>query len=209
MTKYKGLYKRTAYLRNRLRASSGYTLLELLISVVVLSLGLLGVGSLQAVSVRSNFEAFQRTDASQLANDIVDRIRANSTMLSIYASAADYTLGGGVIENKPPACAQSDSADTCQNKMANLDRWEWEQIIDSATSTSMVNGRICITQPDFAANPGIVQVVVAWRGIAKRGGDINVETTKALNPCGKTGTEEDDYLKQVVVNTYVTITNPY
>lgn len=57
----------------------GATLIEVLIAVVVLSIGLLGLAGLQATSVKSNHSAYQRSQATLLAYDLADRMRANRT----------------------------------------------------------------------------------------------------------------------------------
>ncbi|MGH8598331.1 MAG: type IV pilus modification protein PilV [Gammaproteobacteria bacterium] len=68
-------------------AQSGFTLLEVLISVFVLSIGLLGIAGLQMTSKRTNYEAVQRTNATMLAQELLERIRANTPQLTIYSVA--------------------------------------------------------------------------------------------------------------------------
>jgi type IV pilus assembly protein PilV len=55
----------------------GFTLLEVLIALLVLSIGLLGLASLQTTGLRSNQMASMRTLVSQFAYDITDRMRVN------------------------------------------------------------------------------------------------------------------------------------
>jgi len=56
---------------------SGFTLLEILIAIVILSVGLLGLAGLQARSLQANQSALMRSQATVLAYDILDRMRAN------------------------------------------------------------------------------------------------------------------------------------
>jgi len=70
-----------------LRDQRGVTLLEVLISIVVLSVGLLGYAGLQTVSMKNNTSAFQRSQATMLTYDIVDRMRANKPNLASYGVA--------------------------------------------------------------------------------------------------------------------------
>lgn len=65
----------------------GVTLLEVLVSIVVLSVGLLGYAGLQTVSMKNNTSAFQRSQATMLTYDIVDRMRANKPNLASYSVA--------------------------------------------------------------------------------------------------------------------------
>ena len=58
---------------------SGATLIEVLVAMVVLAIGLLGLAGLQATSVQSNHSAYYRSQATILASDLADRMRANRT----------------------------------------------------------------------------------------------------------------------------------
>jgi type IV pilus assembly protein PilV len=58
---------------------TGSSLLEVLIAVVILAFGLLGLAGLQATSVKSSHSAYQRSQATLLAYDMVDRMRAART----------------------------------------------------------------------------------------------------------------------------------
>ena len=64
--------------------SGGFTLLEVLIALVVLSIGLLGIAALQGVGLRSSQGAYLTSQASLLAYDIADRIRANPQSVAAY-----------------------------------------------------------------------------------------------------------------------------
>jgi type IV pilus assembly protein PilV len=59
------------------RKQSGFTLLEVMVAIVVLSLGLLGLAGLQAATLRNNQIAYYRAIAIQQTYDMADRIRAN------------------------------------------------------------------------------------------------------------------------------------
>ena len=59
------------------KADKGFTLIEVLVALVVLCIGLLGVAGLQLTSLKSNHGSAMRTQATYLAYDIVDRMRAN------------------------------------------------------------------------------------------------------------------------------------
>lgn len=77
--------------------SRGLTLIENLIALLVLSIGLLGLASLQTASLQFNTSAYQRTQATILAYDMADRLRANR-----QAALSDlYTIA---FENAPRAC---------------------------------------------------------------------------------------------------------
>lgn len=59
------------------RHATGMTLIEVLVTLVIISVGLLGVAALQLTTVRNNYDSFVRTQAATLAGDMLDRMRAN------------------------------------------------------------------------------------------------------------------------------------
>lgn len=56
---------------------AGFTLIEVLIALIILSIGLLGLAGLQATGIRQNHSSLLRSQATILAYDIADRVRAN------------------------------------------------------------------------------------------------------------------------------------
>jgi type IV pilus assembly protein PilV len=66
----------------------GFTLLEVLIALLVLSIGLLGLAALQGVGLRSSQEAYLTSQASLLAYDLADRVRANPAGVVEYNNFA-------------------------------------------------------------------------------------------------------------------------
>lgn len=56
----------------------GFSLLEVLIAVLILSIGLMGLAGLQVVSVKGNQNAMLRSIASEAAYDLMDQFRANA-----------------------------------------------------------------------------------------------------------------------------------
>lgn len=72
------------------RHQEGATLIEVLIAIVVLSIGLLGLAGLQVTSVQSNHSAYQRSQATLLAYDLTDRMRANRTEALTNAYLVDF-----------------------------------------------------------------------------------------------------------------------
>jgi len=66
------------------RREGGFSLVEVLVALLVLAIGLLGLAALQAQGLRFNHDAFVRTQATNLAYDIVDRMRVNNTNVAAY-----------------------------------------------------------------------------------------------------------------------------
>lgn len=76
----------------------GLTLIEVLVALLILSIGILGLATLQTASLNFNNASAQRTQATVLAYDMADRMRANRAA----AMAGDYDLA---LPGAPPACA--------------------------------------------------------------------------------------------------------
>lgn len=74
----------------------GLTLIEVLVTVVVLAIGLLGLAALQLNSLRNNVTAYERSVATLLAYEIIDRMRANAASAESYAVGFDEPPVGGV-----------------------------------------------------------------------------------------------------------------
>lgn len=189
----------------------GIGLVEVLITIVILAVGLLGIAALQLMSKRSNFEATERSAATMLANFIVERMRANPAALATYAGTAESpaaSVGGATIQSEPqPACA---SGATCvPAELAAHDRWELERLLDNNTS-GLVRPTACITTAVPAASTdrtGVYTVTIVWRGSSR------LTNANTANTCGASSGKYDDtsadnaYRRMVFVNSYITTAN--
>jgi type IV pilus assembly protein PilV len=70
---------------------AGFTMIEILVTLVILMIGLLGIAGLMAQGQRSSFEAYQRQQALALANDMAERIKANRPGVDNTAVTTTYT----------------------------------------------------------------------------------------------------------------------
>jgi len=99
---------------------SGFTLLEILIAVLVLSIGLLGLAALQLTGLKHNQSSQYRSMATTLAYDMADRIRANKTA----EQAGDYAIAFGTA---PSGSATNCSLSACAtDAMATYDMAYWK-----------------------------------------------------------------------------------
>ncbi len=116
------------------RRQAAFTLFEVLIAVVILSIGLLGLASLQAAGMRNNNSAYMRSQASVLAYDMADRIRANRQ------GSASYTGSGSAEAN----CLSTTGCTPVE--MAENDISEWQAVITSTlpmgTGTIELSGNV-------------------------------------------------------------------
>lgn len=108
---------RHAYVNSPALKQSGVSLLEILVAVFIISLGLLGLGGLQATGLRNNTGAYYRSQAALFAFDMTDRMRANAAA----ALAGDYNLA---IGNSAPA----------GTSLPDVDRREWLALLSTLPS---------------------------------------------------------------------------
>lgn len=95
----------------------GFTLIEVLIAILVLSIGLLGLAGLQATSLRNNHDAYLTTQATYLANDMADRIRSNRSGPAL-TEYNNQTSAQNTACYTPGACSPI--------AMAGHDRFLWD-----------------------------------------------------------------------------------
>ena len=70
----------------------GFTLLEVLVTLVIVSFGLLGIAGIIANSIKVNQSSYARSQASWLANDIIDRMRANRIAAEVNSSPYNLAM---------------------------------------------------------------------------------------------------------------------
>jgi len=134
---------------------SGFTLLEALVAIVVISTGLLGLLGLQTVAVVNSQTSQFRTFASIGADDIADRIRANAE----GAKSGHYTT----IAASPKPNRLCTKAICSPQEMAAVDAWEWNDALDQ----TLPNGQgfvDCLepSSPVHADPCRVYLITVAW-----------------------------------------------
>jgi len=195
-------------LLSRLGKRSGFTLVEVMVSIVIFSIGLIGIARLQVVAKQSNHDAVQRVAATALAQDVLSRMRANHTELGTYVSNAGLTtLGGGTINTEPsPSCGSSGTA-CSTTELADHDLWEFEQAVDGIAEQDangnslggLISPTVCISGP-AAGSSGVYTVAVAWRGKASL---TNSTRSTCGNASGLYG-NSNEYRRVLVMETFIT-----
>jgi type IV pilus assembly protein PilV len=135
---------------------SGVSLVEVLVALVVLSVGMLGIAALYVEGLRSGRTALLRSQAVTLAGDMADRIRANS------GAGASYTKGVDDAGTITAAC-DSGGAGCTPAVLAAHDIARWHRALDSRFSapTSLPGGRGSIAV-DTTTNPRTYLITVSW-----------------------------------------------
>lgn len=145
-----------------MRTQLGVGLVEVMVALVVLALGLLGMMSMQLTALQQSNQAYQRTQATLLANEMLDRIRANPDALSKYFSATGTT-------NNNCLSWHSAASGCSANQLAGDDIASWQTSLQQKLPGG--KGRVCRSDqtddapgvPDCeAANANLPVVVYIW-----------------------------------------------
>lgn len=161
------LNARSRFLRYR---SSGFTLIEVLVAVLVMALALLGLAGLQTLGVTSSNNAYYYTQAIYLANDMADRMRSNQP--GIAAGDYDGVLKAGNCFLEEDGCdsasnaAKADFTNWC-NSLANQLPAGTGVVTFSAGTHADCQG------VDYTAPNGTATITIMWdndrTGAAGRG----------------------------------------
>ncbi|MBN8240561.1 type IV pilus modification protein PilV [Marinobacter hydrocarbonoclasticus] len=147
-----------------LTRQAGIGLIEILVTVLILGIGILGVASTQVVSLQMNTQSQSRSQAVLLAEDLLDRIRANPDNIGGYALAqgdAQGADGGACDTSFVPAngsVAANDVATWENNLACLLPDAERTVVIDGLNNTATVT--IDWDQNDQAMNPIVVRTQI-------------------------------------------------
>lgn len=138
----------TSFSPRRSKRQAGSTLIEVLISLLVLSGGMMGMAGLQTVSLQANQNAFFRTQATTFTLDIVERMRTNLTAVQ----NGDYN---DVVGAATASCFTVAGCTSAQ--MAAQDVLDWEATVAAGWampwSVSMRHQTMALPMPKPAATP--------------------------------------------------------
>jgi type IV pilus assembly protein PilV len=153
-------------------AQRGASMIEVLVTIVIIAFGLLGMAGLQSRLQMSEMEAYQRAQALVLLNDMATRISTNRA----NAAAYEAEIAGKI--NPSANCASDFSGPS----MLKIDAREWCNAVQGASETksgsrlgAVVGGRGCVED----LGTGEFMVTVAWQGLTP------LNAPPASVPCGK------------------------
>ena len=165
--------------KKKLKYDAGFSMLEMLIALLILSIGLLGVATLQIRGQQFNQVGYLRTQATFFAYDIMERMRLNLDNISGNGTtddgAYDYPGGGNFVDQGPSH--SNDTNDDCDTDTPNacsitqlrnydLDNW-FNQVRET-----LPEGKANITWDAAAQN---YTITITWTNIIDRGDDSTPE----------------------------------
>jgi type IV pilus assembly protein PilV len=139
------------------RREGGATMIEVLVTMVIIAFGLLGMAGLQVRMQSSELESYQRSQALLLLSDMANRMATNRTALL----AGSYNIAAGAAVGAGMTCPAVGTTTVTR------DIYEWCQALQGAAETAsgsklgaLVGGRGCVEPVN-----GDYMVTVAWQGL--------------------------------------------
>jgi len=134
---------------------NGFTIIEMLIAVLVISIGLLGMAGLQTTGIQQSHNSYLKTQASMLAYDMADRMRSNLQGVSAGHYNNIDSMDSPV--NATPGCASSNNACSASDT-ASYDIYQWTHKNSEGSIASLLpSGYGMVTE-----NGGIYTITVLW-----------------------------------------------
>lgn len=148
------------YASRATRRSNGFTLVEVLVTLLVLSIGLMGIAKLLLVSSRANDSAYLRTQATALAYSILDSMRANRQS----AVSGQYAVSDSTTLTDPGATCSAVASPCDSATIAKVDLWQWKNDLTTNLGPTGL-GTITttnVTDPVTGATDVTATITVTW-----------------------------------------------
>jgi type IV pilus assembly protein PilV len=140
-----------------LNFSRGFSLIEVLVALIVLSVGLLGIAKMQALAISSTSVASSRSLAAIQAASMAAAMHANrGYWTSATSQAADVSIVGKIITNPPPGSAVCTATSCSPEEMAAYDVGQWTNDLNALLANPNATIK-CIPQ-----TPPACRITVQW-----------------------------------------------
>jgi type IV pilus assembly protein PilV len=151
--------------------AAGFAMIEVLVTLIIVLVGLLGAASVLLVGHQSSVEAYQRTQALILLEDMVDRLSANRQVADCYA-ISDASTGAPQLGTGFSGTLSCGSGTPGQQATAIADLQAWSDLLTGAAETdgggtsvgAMIGARGCIS---FDPATGAYMLTVTWQGLSE------------------------------------------
>lgn len=108
---------------NSSRKNQGFTLIEVLVSLLIMTLGIVGVLKMQTQSLKSNQRAYFRTHADLLSRDMLARMQANK----VAAREGKYKY---TADTKPTSTTDCQTTECSATQLAEWDLYQWYEQVE-------------------------------------------------------------------------------
>jgi type IV pilus assembly protein PilV len=145
----------------------GVGMLEFVVALLIFSIGMMGLLSAQLAGKKAGYDASQRSVATALARDILERMRSNPGQISAY-SIVD---AGGAGNRLPLPGADCDESSCTAAQLAAFDLWQWEsRLLGETEKYSDDNaGGLVLPRACIATDGGEVVVAISWLALTAAG----------------------------------------
>jgi type IV pilus assembly protein PilV len=137
-------------------SQAGASLIEVLVSIVIASVGLLGMAGMNAASVRYTKMSQYRATSTQLVSEISERMRANNTGLSSYVVVDDFATQG-TLPSAPAKTCDVKTTTCSATEMAAADLYQWRQTVRAR----LPEGSVSVKADAAVANA--FDIWISWR----------------------------------------------
>jgi len=157
-------------IRNPKRENHGFSLIEVLVSLVILAIGLLGLAMLQTTGLRYNTNSYSRTQATYMAYDLAERMRANVPAFQAGNYDVSTAAAAAIRSSASYSCNQSATPSctcdtgTCSNAvMASYDLGQWYFNLDRLLPGAKDAVNLASPRPATIVRAGnIATVTIYW-----------------------------------------------
>ena len=142
---------------NQLKKQQGFSLIEALVAFLVLSIGMLGIASLQVLSLKAGSTAVMRTVAVMKVEEMMERVRNNPTQVANYATASATGVNNGCNDYATyKACTPA--------QMVQDDIFHWVEELKERLPNTGAAASIAVINPVPGTQPAAtVTVTVSWQ----------------------------------------------
>lgn len=155
----------------------GFSLVEVLFAIFILSVGVLGIFALQMFAKQNNYDAIQRTTAANLATNIIERMRMNAAARSQYIQSAEPVPTNSVL----PTASCLPGTPCTPPQVAQRDLLAWYALIEGVTelNSNGTNSGGLLAPSACITSTGVNQyrIVITWRG-------RTALSNPTVSPCG-------------------------
>ena len=194
----------------------GIGLIDVMVAIFIFSIGLLAIFALQLTSKQSNYEAIQRSHATDLTYGLFERMRMNSgfvTSTSIATPALSYYVNGGtlVMEHGSTLPATADCTNTgtpCSyQQLADWDLVQWQKTLRGELETSSGNNVGGLAQPTACLSgsgiSGKYTLTIAWRGQTRLDNQSSNSCGNGLGLYDESTPNDHKYRRILELSTYL------
>jgi type IV pilus assembly protein PilV len=170
---------------------AGFTLIEVLVAFLIITVGLLGLGALQTSTMNNQLEAYQRAQVTVLVDDMANRVRANpvDAAAGSYSTTAIASTAYGTLSTTTNCAGLTN--------VIERDLCEWNELLAGVSAKAgttavgaPIGARGCLSVgPVSGSGEYVVRVAVAWQGLTP--------SAAPAAACGKDAYGDDTYRRVI------------